>query len=702
MSTVSFERDRVERGPSSGFPSGFDRQELPIEPPAGWPSARDPDIGVVACADALNHILDRRKNRADRPFASGTIGGECYRTDKSNGVPVRVERWNGARRAFETDIDLADLALPLRDAVAVLTNILPCPSAPLRRLLEFAVDGGELSLFVEVNGDGIAVADGFDIPVGYVEVSWRDADHLFVSHASDSDGSVSYARETRLLRRGQRFEGAKIIFSGEADDLAVHVDVQRVPAMREVATRWISTYAFVHAVRSDSRSEFRRLDLPPHVDAVFGRRHVALLLYENAAVADLPETPAGSLVLVTYADETLSDVLSSRILVEPREGLAIEKPLFLRDNLLWTETETNRSRLRRLDWEQNSIDTVLERFGASIDSAPFEVLESCNCETALVTVETFLRPPEVFRLHGNNLTAIDDPDAVPSAHAVSPATFVDTHNHRFVVAPAHDGSEVPYHLVAPHRSSRSVPTLIYVYGGFNVSLSPFYLDDVGELWLEGGCALAIPQVRGGGERGLAWQHRGRGEGRLDALEDFVSVARHLVESGVAPRDRVFGWGESNGGLLLANAALTYPHLLAGVWCAHPVLNLVDYDDHGQGTVWRDEFGNPDDPVTAKVLDRLSPLNKVRSGISYPPFLLTRGRADDRISYSEVSDFANLLRAVGAEAYVWTSEAGGHNAQDSFSGGIPEEAAGFSFLRSLLTDRAHGRPFDAVEWGTSAP
>ncbi|MEL6919609.1 MAG: prolyl oligopeptidase family serine peptidase, partial [Pseudomonadota bacterium] len=275
--------------------------------------------------------------------------------------------------------------------------------------------------------------------------------------------------------------------------------------------------------------------------------------------------------------------------------------------------------------------------------------------------------------------------AEPSRSTSLPATFDTTefdYALRSVTAP--DGQTVPYHLIRRRDAAGPVPTLIYAYGGFNIALDPFYLDEIGPLWLAKGRALAIPLVRGGGECGAAWQIAGREHGKLDAAQDLVTVAEDLAVSGVTTPEACVACGESNGGLLVANAARFAPKHFAGLWIASAPLDLVDYDKRGQGAIWIDEFGDPRD---ATLMRALSPLYHVPApGDPYPAAIFTVSQNDDRVCAEDSARMVDALRAAGHDAWLRQGSAGGHgHGPDS----LALRAVGFAFLDALARNAGRG-------------
>jgi len=160
------------------------------------------------------------------------------------------------------------------------------------------------------------------------------------------------------------------------------------------------------------------------------------------------------------------------------------------------------------------------------------------------------------------------------------------------------------------------PVRLSGYGGFNISVEPGFTAE-GAAWLALGGVLAFANVRGGGEYGRAWHEAARKTRRHNAFDDFVAAARWLIASGYTTPDRLIARGNSNGGLLVAAAALQAPEMFGAVFCRAAVLDMLRFTrfSHlGAATV---EFGSPDDPVEGPYLAGYSPYHNVRSDQRYP-------------------------------------------------------------------------------------
>jgi prolyl oligopeptidase len=216
-----------------------------------------------------------------------------------------------------------------------------------------------------------------------------------------------------------------------------------------------------------------------------------------------------------------------------------------------------------------------------------------------------------------------------------------------VFVPSKDGTKVPVFLV--HRKGISLdgshPTLLYGYGGFNISLTPSFSASR-LVWLEHGGIYALANLRGGGEYGEAWHEAGMLAKKQNVFDDFQAAAAWLVKKGYTQAKRLAIMGGSNGGLLVAANMVQRPDLFGAVICQVPVTDMLRYHRFTVGRYWVPEYGDADtDAAMFRVLHAYSPLHNVKSGVAYPPTLITTADTDDRVVPAHAFKFAATLQAA---------------------------------------------------------
>ena len=217
---------------------------------------------------------------------------------------------------------------------------------------------------------------------------------------------------------------------------------------------------------------------------------------------------------------------------------------------------------------------------------------------------------------------------------------------RAMFATSKDGTRVPFFMTGKKglpKDGRN-PTMLYGYGGFSISVLPFYRSDV-PAWLELGGVFVSVNLRGGAEYGEAWHKAGYLEHKQNVFDDLVAVAEHLVRERYTTPDRLGIMGGSNGGLLVGAVMEQRPDLFAVAMPAVGVMDLLRYDKFTGGKLWATEYGSSSDPRQFPFLIKYSPLHNVRAGTCYPATLVTTADHDDRVVPSHSFKFTAALQAA---------------------------------------------------------
>jgi prolyl oligopeptidase len=255
-----------------------------------------------------------------------------------------------------------------------------------------------------------------------------------------------------------------------------------------------------------------------------------------------------------------------------------------------------------------------------------------------------------------------------------------------VFYPSRDGTRVPLFLVYREglvRDGRR-PTLLYGYGGFNVSLPPSFRSSIFP-WLDAGGVYAVANLRGGGEYGKAWHEAGRLHRKQNVFDDFHAAAEHLVREGYTRPERLAIHGGSNGGLLVGAAMTQRPELYGAVVCAVPLLDMVRYHRFGSGQTWVPEYGSADEEADFRVLHAYSPYHRVRRGVRYPALLMMAADHDDRVDPMHARKFVARMQNAGHEApaLLRIEANAGHGGADQVARAIDASVDLYAFLFQVL-------------------
>jgi prolyl oligopeptidase len=252
---------------------------------------------------------------------------------------------------------------------------------------------------------------------------------------------------------------------------------------------------------------------------------------------------------------------------------------------------------------------------------------------------SFTRPSTIYRLDAR--TGATGVWAMPKV-AFSPDGYVVEQS----FFASKDGTRVPMFVV--HKKGLSLkggaPTILYGYGGFNVSLTPGF-SATRLAWLEQGGVLAVVNLRGGGEYGKAWHDAGKRQNKQNVFDDAISAAEHLIARGVTTPQKLAIQGGSNGGLLVGAVINQRPDLFAAALPAVGVMDMLRFDRFTAGRYWVDDYGVPAREADFRTLYAYSPYHNIRDGVRYPAILATTADTDDRVVPGHTFKYAAAIQAA---------------------------------------------------------
>ncbi len=250
-----------------------------------------------------------------------------------------------------------------------------------------------------------------------------------------------------------------------------------------------------------------------------------------------------------------------------------------------------------------------------------------------------------------------------------------------------DGTRIPMFITHKRglNMDGSNPTLLYGYGGFNISLTP-YFSVTNLVWMEMGGVYAVPSLRGGGEYGKAWHEAGTKTRKQNVFDDFIAAAEWLITKKYTSPQHLGIAGGSNGGLLVGATLLQRPELFAAAVPAVGVLDMLRFNKFTIGWAWESDYGSPDNEEEFKALYAYSPYHNVKPGIAYPATLVITADHDDRVYPAHSFKFTAALQAAQAgdkPILIRIETRAGHGAGKPTSKRIEEAADKLAFLRYFL-------------------
>jgi prolyl oligopeptidase len=208
-----------------------------------------------------------------------------------------------------------------------------------------------------------------------------------------------------------------------------------------------------------------------------------------------------------------------------------------------------------------------------------------------------------------------------------------------------DGTRVPMFISAKKGTPRNgrTPTLMFAYGGFNLSRVPEWNPEYA-WWMEQGGYFAQPNLRGGGEYGEAWHKAGMFEKKQNVFDDFFAAAEYLVQNKYTSPAHLALRGRSNGGLLMGAAMTQHPEMFGAIWCGYPLLDMLRYQNFLIGRWWTSEYGSAENADQFPYLLKYSPYHNVKKGVKYPAIMFFTGDSDTRVDPLHARKMTALMQA----------------------------------------------------------
>ncbi len=522
-----------------------------------------------------------------------------------------------------------------------------------RFLLSLSRGGGDAVVVREFDMPSRSfVADGFNLPEAKSDIAWIDADTLFV--ATDfGPGSMTtsgYARIVKEWKRGTPLAAARTVYEALPEDLGVGAWRDFTPGHEfQFVSRQIGFYSSELFLREGDR--LTKVDKPLDANAYTVRDQLVIDLRSEWTV-DGQAYPQGALLATDFrrfmAGERAFEVLFTPTATASLDGVASTRSALLLNVL--DNVKNRLVELRHVDgrWQRRDVDAPA--FG-TLEVMPLDAIAS---DDYFLVVTDFLTPTTVHLAHAGSdeRTALK---SLPGFFDAGPYEVKQFH------AASKDGTLVPYFVVQRRdvKLDGGNPTVLYGYGGFEISLKPSYSGVTGEAWLKHGGVYVLANIRGGGEFGPRWHQAALKENRQRAFDDFIAVAQDLVRRKITSPDHLGIMGGSNGGLLVGAALTQRPDLFNAVVCQVPLLDMRRYSKLLAGASWMGEYGDPDDPALWQVIAGYSPYHNVFPDRHYPRVLFTTSTRDDRVHPGHARKMVAKMQEQGHDVLYWENTEGGH-------------------------------------------
>lgn len=523
------------------------------------------------------------------------------------------------------------------------------------------------------------VEGGFFRPEAKGGLGWIDLDTVFV-YTDFGDGSMTssgYPRIAKRWKRGTELATAETVYEGQADDMYIAATHDDTPGYeRSFVSRTLAFYNDeLYLIGEDG--QLTKIDAPNSANKSVHKDWLLLELREPMTVAET--TYAAGSLLAAKLDAFLAGERRFTVLFAPSDTTSLAGYSFTANHLVLNVLEDVKNRLSVLTpaaeagqpWASQPLPGA-PAFGTVSVSAYDEE----KSDLVWMTSTDYLTPTTLYlgELLGEKAKLKEMP------------SFFDKEGLEITqgFATSDDGTRVPYFMVARKGMERNGknPTLLYGYGGFEISLTPGYSGAVGRAWLQDGGVYVVANIRGGGEYGPRWHQAALKANRNKAYEDFAAVAKELIAQNITAPAHLGMQGGSNGGLLMGNMTVMYPELFGAVVCQVPLLDMKRYHLLLAGASWMAEYGNPD-TADWDFLQKYSPYQNVKADAKYPPVLFTTSTRDDRVHPGHARKMFARMQEQGHSVAYYENIEGGHGGAADNGQRAYMQAIAYSFLRQHL-------------------
>ena len=550
-----------------------------------------------------------------------------------------------------------------------------------RCLVALSRGGADADVTREFDLDNKAwVEDGFFREEAKGALGWIDRDtvYAYTDFGAGSMTESGYPRIVKEWKRGTPLASAAVVYEGRADDMYIAAVHDHTPGFeRDFVSRTLAFYNDELYLRK-ADGELARIDAPNSANKSVHKQWLTLELREPWEVGGRTY-PAGSLLAAKF-DEFMDGQRDFVVLFEPTQTSSLAGSSWTRNHLVLNVLEDVKNRLTVLTpgedgWSRRPLGGVPE-FGTIGASA----VDSDESDALWLTVTDYLTPTTLM------LGDAGEGAAAPEVLKTMP-TFFDASRH--VVeqhfATSKDGTRVPYFLVRPKDLvyDGTNPTLLYGYGGFEISLTPGYSGGVGKGWLEKGGVYAVANIRGGGEYGPRWHQAALKANRHKAYEDFAAVAQDMIDRKITSPQHLGVRGGSNGGLLTGNMLTQYPELFGAIVIQVPLLDMQRYNKLLAGASWMAEYGNPDIAEEWEYIRTFSPYHLFDPAKDYPATILLTSTRDDRVHPGHARKMFAKMSEAGKDVRYYENIEGGHGGAADNRQAAHMDALYLSFLWQQL-------------------
>ena len=535
------------------------------------------------------------------------------------------------------------------------------------------------------------VKDGFILPESKGGTSWIDKDTLLVGvdFGAQENGDATmtdsgYPMIAKLWKRGTPMSAARELMKGNKTDVGTfsgtfeNDDGEDEILIVRAVTFYTTEYYWIPRTGSNA---WQPVQVPVPLKSNLGdqfKGQQLVTLQEDWKLDDDTEFKSGALVsfaLQDFMDTGKIDAVHE--VITPNDRQSINGFGATKNAVLLSLSENVSGSAYAFDFHKGEWTKTKLKFpengNVSIGGT------NSKEDIAFVNTESFLTPDTFWMV---------DTKTMKTKRLKSLPSWFDAKSmqveQRF--AKSTDGTKIPYYIVSKKgmKLNGKNPTLLYGYGGFQISINPSYSATVGRAWLERGGIFVSANIRGGGEFGPDWHQAGLKTKRQTVYDDFIAVAEDLIDKKVTSPEHLGIHGRSNGGLLMGVMFTQRPDLFNAVAIGVPLLDMRRFDKLLAGASWVGEYGDPDDEgAEGAYIRALSPYHNIRDDVKYPePYIYTSTK-DDRVHPGHARKFAQRLEDMGYPFQYYENIDGGHAGAANLEETANSQALIYSYFYSKL-------------------
>lgn len=501
--------------------------------------------------------------------------------------------------------------------------------------------------------------------------SWLGNNDGFLYNAHPREGEAGYAdsnyyQSVYVHRIGDDATEDRRIFFSDTLKEAFHYGFLSSNLKYSVFVRWYANASEIYLSDADSFKEM--IPVAVGLDANYSVETFGDTLF----IQSDKDAPMG---MVYWADRKSPGRKEWRVFIKEDKKAKLRYVTVAGKNIFAVYEKDAMTEIRMYDSSLKFVRNISLPEKGSADVYGFLMRDE-----VFVWFSSFFFPPTTYRYfpEGDSLSVI-------KKSGVSVNT--DEYKVEQVFYKSKDKTKVPMFILSRKDAVKNSdnPVMLTGYGGFNVSMNP-YFNTLYAVWLEHGGIVAVPCLRGGGEYGEEWHRKGMKDKKQNVFDDFIYAAEWLISSGYTKPSKLAIEGGSNGGLLVGAAMVQRPDLFGAVLCSVPLLDMIRYHKFGYANIWADEYGSSENENEFRYLIKYSPYHNVKEGVKYPPALFVASENDARVDPMHAKKMAAALQNNGNKDNVILFDllkSSGHGGGVGIKSQIRDFSRHYAFLMHFL-------------------